>query len=143
MIMPKPTLLRKWFVITMMLVVGWPAALLPAATAGGQQPAKTTGIVERKIQAGSPAAFGPRERESLRADRAVAILVDGLRMWITTETTVKNRDGSLSDFNRLPIPCQAEIVYLSLPDGNRMVMELSVRQILPNATTEWSPTQPN
>lgn len=88
--------------------------------------------------------WGRAEQGSIkeRADQAVAIVADMIRMSIIDKTIVKKADGTLIDFNELPVPCQARIVYQPLRGEGKNVLELQIIKSLPGATTGWKTPGP-
>lgn len=110
-----------------------------------------TGTVERKIRsAESPQPFHAEPgNQSIRADRATAVMVDGNRMFVLLETTVKKlgatgqkNDGIAIDFEELAVPCQARIVYQQLPNGNRNVLEIHILSESAGASKKWASPEP-
>ncbi|MFA6499482.1 MAG: hypothetical protein WCV64_09175 [Desulfurivibrionaceae bacterium] len=88
--------------------------------------------------------WGRPEQGSIpgRADQAVAIVVDSVRMSIIDKTIVKKADGTLIDFNEMPVPCQARIVYQPLRGEGKNVLEIQIINPLSGATTRWNTPGP-
>lgn len=106
-----------------------------------------TGTVERKIRAAeSPQPFHVEPgNQAIRTDRATAVIVDGNRMFVLSETIVKKlgtagqkNDGIAIVFEELAVPCQAKIVYQQLPNGNRNVLEIHILSELAGASKKWA-----
>lgn len=110
-----------------------------------------TGVVEKKIRSVEPAQLLHVEPGNPvpRSDRAVAVIVDGNRMFILPETIVKKlgttgpkNDGIAIDFEELAVPSQARIVYQQLPNGNRNVLEVHVLSESSGASKKWAAPEP-
>lgn len=110
-----------------------------------------TGTVERKIRSAElPQPFHAEPgNQATRADRATAVIVDGSRMFILSETIVKKlgtagqkNDGIAIDFEELAVPCQAKIVYQQLPNGNRNVLEIHILSESAGASKKWAAPEP-
>lgn len=110
-----------------------------------------TGLVEKKIRSVDPAQpFHVESGNSApRSDRASAVIVDGNKMFVLSETIVKKmgttgpkNDGITIDFEELAVPCQARIVYQQLPNGNRNVLEIHVLSESAGARKKWAVPEP-
>lgn len=110
-----------------------------------------TGTVEQKRRSPelAKARYAEPGNQDGRADRATAIIVDGDRMFILSETIVKKpetiakkNDGFLIDFNELAVPCQAKIIYQQLPNGGRNVLEIHILSESVGASKKWAAPEP-
>ena len=103
-----------------------------------------TGTVERKIRSAesAPARYVEPGNSATRADRAIAVIVDGNRMFILPETIVKKKDGIIINFDEVAVPCQAKIVYQQLPNGGRNVLEMHILSESAGASKKWVAPEP-
>jgi len=97
------------------------------------------GTVEQKNRSPLPPPVQHEEPGNLadRSDRATSIVIDGSKMFITRDTVVKNIDGKYTDFDEVPVPCQARILLQELPNGARNVLELDIQSLVPGASKKW------
>jgi len=110
-----------------------------------------TGIVERKIRSAesAQARYAEPGTPAGRADRAMAVIVDGNRMFVLPQTIIKRpeitvgkNDGVIINFEDLAVPCQAKIVYQQLPNGSRNVLEIHILSESAGASKKWAAPAP-
>jgi hypothetical protein len=110
-----------------------------------------TGIVERKIRSAesAQARYAEPGTPAGRADRAMAVIVDGNRMFVLPQTIIKRpeitvgkNDGVIINFEDLAVPCQAKIVYQQLPNGSRNVLEIHILSESAGASKKWAVPAP-
>lgn len=105
---------------------------------------KMEGVIAKKIRYPEPVQPRYAEPGSMvtRSDKAKAIIFDGNLMFIVQETVVKRIDGTMIDFDEVAVPCQVNIAYQQLPNGNRNVMEVYIQRELPGANKRWPAPEP-
>lgn len=101
------------------------------------------GLVQMKLRVEENNGFSDfTGKLSARADRAVTVLVDYSQMMISEKTQVYTQSGLKTDFNQLPIPCSARIIYQQRPDGNMDIVELHIVEVPVEADIKWGDEPP-
>lgn len=102
------------------------------------------GIVEQKNRSLMAPSIQHEEPGNFptRSDHATSIVFDGIKMFITQETIVRDIDGKKIDFNDVYIPSEAKIYYQSLPNGVQNILELDIQQPLSGASKSWQAPPP-
>lgn len=107
------------------------------------QVSELIGIVEQKNRSALPPPVQHEELNNFdRSDRATSIVVNGIRMFITRDTTVKNIEGQSTNFDEMAVPCQARVLYQELPNGGRNVLEIVIQKLLSGASNKWPDPTP-
>lgn len=106
-------------------------------------PEEKIGLVQMKLRVEESNGFSDFSGKlSARADRAVTVLVDYSQMMISEQTQVYTQSGLKTDFNQVPIPCSAKIIYQQRPDGNMDILELHIVEVPVGADKKWGDEPP-
>jgi hypothetical protein len=74
--------------------------------------------------------------------RGVNIIASGVRYGLTDTTNVVGTDGEPITLDKLPVPCEAIIIYQSIRKNNSNVIEIRVKNVTAGATTAWTAEGP-
>jgi len=128
--------------VTLVVLLGclWYSPAVPAAPLLKE----LVGVVQVKLRAEKAGGTSdPPGRAAGRSDLATMLLVDGSQMYVLEGTRVIDGNGRETDFNELPVPCTARIVYQQLTNGSRNIHEVHVVAVSAGASKRWGEPAPH
>ena len=84
----------------------------------------------------------PTSIEGQPVERGVNIIASGMRYALTDGTSVVGIEGEPMTMNRLPVPCEAIIIYQPINKNNPNVIQIILKNVVAGATTAWTVEEP-
>ena len=96
-----------------------------------------TGAAERGIKKYQPSAF-----MVVQGKFRNAIIASKKRFLLSPRTRIFDKTGEEMDIAELPVPCKAIIEYQPFSYRDPIALKIVVREIFPDATTDWTMPSP-